>query len=287
MMGDIVWLASFPKSGNTWFRVFVANLLSGSAGPVGINGLNSVPHACGREEFEGAVGVEASDLAADEIEVLRPYLYDHIAEKAEERLFLKIHDAYAHTSEGRPIVSEKATAGAVYILRNPLDVAVSFAHHVGADFDTVISRMADTELALCSSPASLHSQLRQRLSSWSRHVTSWVDAPGLRVHPMRYEDMHGSSLETFAGAARFCGLTENPGRIREALERSSFDELHRQEREHGFRERSPRAECFFRAGKIGSWRDELTQRQVRRVVEDHGEVMLRFGYLDENGEILC
>jgi hypothetical protein len=67
---------------------------------------------------------------------------------------------------------------------------------------------------------------------------------------------------------------------------SSFDVLQRLEEEEGFREKSPSSSPFFRKGRIGSWREELSDKQAQQIVHDHQEVMRRFGYLDEDGKIV-
>jgi hypothetical protein len=120
-MSGIFWLASYPKSGNTWFRVFLTNLLRNSDTPANINELDKSPIASGRAIFDEAMGFEASDLTADEIDQLRPELYIHLAETAEEPLFMKVHDAYTDMAEHTPIIPREATAGAFYFLRNPVE----------------------------------------------------------------------------------------------------------------------------------------------------------------------
>jgi hypothetical protein len=101
---------------------------------------------------------------------------------------------------------------------------------------------------------------------------------------MRYEDMKRLPGETFTAAAAFLGLPHGRERVVDALEKSSFDELQRQEREQGFRERPPSAESFFREGRVGAWRETLQADQVARIVRDHRDVMRRFGYLTEGDE---
>jgi hypothetical protein len=107
-MGKIIWLASYPKSGNTWFRAFLANFLRQSDEPVEINNLGGGPIAGSRKR--------------------------------------------------------------------------------------------------------LNNQLRQRLLTWSGHVSSWVDEPDLRVHVMRYEEMKRNPFETFRAAVRFAGLPDDAAR---------------------------------------------------------------------------
>ena len=285
-MSGIVWLASYPKSGNTWFRVFLANLRRDDATPVDINALDATPMASARFLFDDVVGYEAGDLTPDEVDLRRPRVYEYLAATTAETLFMKIHDAYTLTAAGEPLVSPTATRGALYFLRNPLDVCVSFAYHSACDVEPVIRAMANPAYALAGRSNGLPEQLRQRLLSWSQHVLSWVDGAPFPVLVVRYEDMHMQPLETFTQAAAFAGLPHDPQRIARALRQSTFSELQQQERAHGFREKSPRAASFFRQGTIGSWRTHLIPAQVARLIADHGAVMRRFGYLSAEEHVL-
>ena len=182
-----------------------------------------------------------------------------------------------------PLVSDKATLGAVYIIRNPLDVAISYAHHWQVSVDEAIGRMGDPDAAVCSKAHKLHFQLRQKLLTWSGHVTSWVDAPEIGVHVIRYEDMLGKPLETFSKAAAFCGLEDDPGPVSRAIRLSSFAEVKKQEREKRFQETPIGVSSFFRRGKAGDFKNLLTAEQIGRIIRDHGDVMTRFGYDGESG----
>lgn len=280
----IIWLASYPKSGNTWFRVFYTNLISGQEAPARIDELEPRLMACSRTLFDEYAGVNASNLTFDEIERIRPQVYETLVREEKKIIFMKIHDAYTRTNEGVPLVSQPATRGAIYFIRNPLDVAVSFAHHNACDVQTMIEKMADNQYSFCAWPNRIVSQLRQRLLSWNAHVTSWVDGLGPDLHLMRYEDMVLSPVETFSGAVRFARLTDDPKRIQKALAFSDIGELQRQEKAGGFKEKHSKASSFFRKGTIGAWRDVLTRDQVKRLIDDHRDVMKRFGYLNDNDE---
>ena len=98
---------------------------------------------------------------------------------------------------------------------------------------------------------------------------------------LRYEDMLGSPIETFCEATMFIGLNFSNNKIEKALERSSFDNLQKQEMKDGFHEKNAYANSFLRKGIAGDWRNTLTEKQVKRIVEAHGEVMERFGYLND------
>ena len=285
-MGRIVWLASYPKSGNTWFRIFLANFLRNSDRPLDINDLDHMPNAAGRGLFDENLGVAAADLTRSEIEHLRPLLYEHMAAQCAQPLFLKVHDAFAHNASGQPLFPKQATGGVIYFMRNPLDLAVSFAHHLGADIATTVQRMNNPNLGIALNNKLIIDQLPQVLSSWSGHVCSWLDESGLPVHVMRYEDMVLDPMATFGAAIRYAGLPDDAARLEKALAFSAFDQLQKQEREKGFRERTVFAQAFFRKGKVGDWRNALSPEEAACVVGGHRTVMRRFGYLTETDEIV-
>lgn len=276
----IVWLASYPKSGNTWFRAFLTALLDPEGNIPDINNLSLTTIASSRQFFDKFVGVASSDLTTEEIDYLRPMVYLQNARESEEIIYYKIHDAYIILPDGKPLIPADVTKAVLYFIRNPLDVTVSFAHHLTKDIDKTIRIMNDPEYAFCSRPDRLHNQLRQRLLSWSGHVKSWVDESGLTLLVLRYEDMLTDPSGNFTKAAQFIGLKHSRNQIEEALDKCSFARLQEQEREKGFHEKNARASSFFRKGVSGDWQHVLSQEQVQRIVEAHGEVMEQFGYLN-------
>lgn len=284
-MSGIYWLASYPKSGNTWFRSFLSNLQQDGDAPAHINELATGTIASARDWLDEALGFDSADLSADEIDRLRPAVY-RWGLRDPEVGYHKIHDAYTRTAAGEPLVGREATLGALYIVRNPLDVAPSAANHWHVSMDEAIARMGRHDMALASDGKKLNKQVRQKLLSWSQHVLSWADAPGLNRLVIRYEDMLAAPIATFTQAARFLQLPCDPVRVGKAVRFSDFQVLSRQEAEKGFRERPTEAGRFFRQGRSGGWRSQLTAAQAARIVADHGEVMRRFGYLDAAGQPL-
>ena len=277
MTARTVWVAAYPKSGNTWLRAVCTAWASD--GPIDINALVGAPIASSRSAFDAALGVPSSSLTAAEIELARPLVDDVLAAEATEPHLRKIHDAYFVGPAGEPIVSLAATRAAVYVVRDPREVAVSYAHQANIPFECARRRLNDPDAAICGSRSRLHEQLRQRLGTWSSHVRSWVDATPFPVEVVRYEDFAAAPVAAFGRALRFAGYEGvDDSRIEEAVERAAFDRLRGAERESGFRERPPGAPAFFRRGESGSWREELPYDVAEGIREDHGEVMARFGY---------
>lgn len=280
----IVWLASYPKSGNTWFRVFLANLLLELETPVEVNYL-PFSNANFRFDLDRWAGLKTGNLTSAEIQALRPRIYAVRAERSKETVFLKLHDACTTVASGDLLISEQATQGVLYFVRNPLDVCVSFAHHSSWSIDTAIDIMADPDYHLGPGDRALGPYVKAHLGSWHQHVLGWIEEPRVPVHVVRYEDMHQTPLATFGAAVCFAGLSPSSEQIQEALTRSHFDVLKEQERTSGFLEKAMVSASFFRKGKVGSWRDVLTPQQVERLIQNHGEMMRRLGYLSAHGAL--
>jgi hypothetical protein len=283
-VSGICWLASYPKSGNTWLRAFLTNYRRDGKAPASINDLEGDWTAALRETFDECSGIDSADLTDEQIEYYRPRVYESLAAQSSEALFFKIHDAYTFNSAAYPIFPAQASAGAIYLIRNPLDIAVSLAHHLGKPVEESIRLMNCSDAMLALSDNARH-QLPQKLLSWSGHVCSWVDQLNINLHIVRYEDMSQQPTATFRKILRFAGLEIDDSRVEKALEFSRFDQLQAQEAAYGFSEKSPVAASFFRCGRVGSWRESLTAAQVRQVITEHRAVMQRFGYLEPLDEV--
>lgn len=282
----LYWLASYPKSGNTWMRAFIANLCHSGASPVGINDLSTGEMASCREWIDGALDFDIHELSHDEIDQLRPSAYIWLSQNSPQPEYHKIHDAYTHLPDGNPLFPSEATKGIVYIVRNPLDVAVSFAHHCNCSIDQAIERMGNSEFTFAGGTHKPYRQLRQKLLSWSGHVNGWLNVTDIPCLPVKYEEMKIHPLQTFTQVARFLELNDHPDAICTALSHCDFNNLQAQESEKSFREKPMQASAFFRKGIIGDWKKTLNQRQVNQILSDHGEVMTRLGYLDQQGRIV-
>lgn len=275
---NIIWLASYPKSGNTWFRVFLTNILQKADQPARINQLYPTTIASSRSMFDEVTGLPSSELTAGEIEMLRPAVYRHVCQQAKETVFLKVHDAWTRLPDGSPLFPAEVSRGVVYFVRNPLDVAVSFAHHNNISLPAMVKHMNNADYAFCQRDDRMHNQFTQKLLTWSRHVESWLDTSGMPLHLMRYEDMMAHPEATFGKALDFCGVEYTPEDLQRALHFSRFDELKSQEAETGFAEKSPGAESFFRNGQTGDWQNTLASDQVNDIIAVHGAMMKRLGY---------
>jgi sulfotransferase family protein len=276
-MAGIIWLASYPKSGSTWLRSFLHNFLSDPDRSYDINKLTDLTAGESMTALYRAQDPSLDAHYTDErVRELRPLVHRAIARNSPQGVLVKTHNALV-ADEGHPLISLDLTAGAIYIVRNPLDVAISFSHHNRTTVDNIIEFMNTSSAATKSNEMNVY----ECYDTWSGHVASWTETPSPTLHVLRYEDMLAHPHRTFAAVAKFLGIEAPRQRIEKAIRLSSFQVLKEQERRQGFRERPARMEAFFRAGKAGQWKKELTEEQVAAIVSAHREQMARFGYVPE------
>jgi hypothetical protein len=276
----IVWIASYPKSGNTWARAFLHNLVKIRNGESDEQDINEMARfstwELDKKRYAHFLGFEPDNSThRNEIAATRHAVHRQVADTTEGLIFVKTHNALV-MDRGHATVNFAATSGAVYIVRNPLDVAISYAHHAGAPIDDTIEYMSRKDVETEGSDIAVY----EVHGSWSQHVWSWTRNNNRALHVMRYEDMLAKPEKAFAALARHLLIDFTPQQLRTAVEHSSFARLQTQEKKRGFRERPPNADGnFFREGRAGQWKDVLTPAQIDRIVRTHDEQMRRFGYL--------
>lgn len=274
-MGAIIWLASYPKSGNTWLRAFLYNLLRNPPQPAPINDLDKfcIGESAGAW-YARRAGRSIGGMSMDQVMRLRPQVHQDFTRAFPDSVFVKTHNFLGECCV-IPLHNMDVTAGAVYVVRNPLDVVISMTHHFGVSLDEAIERLGDSR----ASTETTDAHAAEFHSDWSTHVKSWTGAPNPGLHVMRYEDMLERPNHSFRRLTDFLGLNPPNDRLRRAVKFSSFESLQAQERQTPFKERSEFAGAFFRNGKQQQWRNLLSTVQIDKVVNDHWEQMGRFGYL--------
>ena len=256
----IIWLASYPKSGNTWVRGLLANYLQPGGKAVGLNEIGQFTIGDTRQEFfDRAVGRPFQARTVQEWISVRTKALELIAGSRQGHHFVKSHSQLAMV-EGIELIPPQVTAAAIYVMRNPFDLAPSYARHMGVSLDAIIDRITD-DMGTHGTPTGI----MEITGRWDSHVQHWTGSRGLPMHVMRYEDMIAHDRLAFQKLIEFLGVPYDKARLKRALSACSFRMLQAQERDQGFNERPPHMDAFFSTGRSGAWRHELNPAQVRRI----------------------
>lgn len=285
MSAKIHWLASYPKSGNTWLRLVLSHLMREEDEATTLNDIAGGSIATDRLWMDTALGFPSSELLPEEVLEMRPAVYRWSASRADKPQLHKIHDACRRTPSGDWLASPEASGPGVYVVRNPLDVALSFASHLGWSVDRAIGAMEPPGMEMGRNPqGGITVHLPHVLLGWSDHVASWIDNPAFDMLLVRYEDMLAEPERWFGTVAAHLGIGASEAGLERAIEQTRFDRLRQQEEQEAFKEKPLAAERFFRKGIAGDWQESLDQGQIDRIIAGHRPMMERLGYCDAAGK---
>jgi len=289
------YLASYPKSGNTWCRVFITELRR-------LAGLDSADATASAQQEEQALrlnrdlatgsfvssrhwlddqlGIDSSDLCWAELDKVRGRVGHQRALYAECLRYHKVHDAFTSPdSAGRPVVPTEGCRGAVVMIRHPADVAVSLSHFFSWELERCVAFLLNEEAALCRSSTRGGHQVRQFMGTWANHVNSWVDQQQIPVLLLRYEDLLAQPELHFGFLAGFLDLPTEPELIRQTVANTRFEKLRaKEEEEGGFHERPDGCERFFRSGRSGEGQEQLNADQLAQLEDAFSSTFQQFGY---------
>ena len=274
----IRWIVSYPKSGNTWVRLF---LMAYADPPAFDLNARSGDHTqdTNPDIYEEVAKVELQCLNDAEARLLRGAVLVRLSRAARANgggpAYLKSHSANV-TVNGLAWIPPDFTDRSLYILRDPRDVAVSLADHLAVSVDDAIVVMGDKQRKLDRGFGGVHVPLM----SWSMHIQSWTRALPYGQFSLRYEDLLAEPGRWFQTALNFFEIPFDRARFNEALALTSFDRLRAAEDKDGYDAKSEKQSRFFRSGKAGAWRDVLSADQAARIKADHGAVMRECRYLE-------
>jgi aryl sulfotransferase len=279
MTGNLILIASYPKSGNTWVRLFFENLVRGEQVPVSINDIRNGLYGFERRRvFDSIAPVSAADLSADEIENLLPDVYAELAAEAADPVFLKVHDSARQTPDGRWPFPPAHVRAVLYLARHPFDVAVSWAHHRGIPIASAVNELCNENHMIAEAGDGLPLPMTEMPGSWSTNVTSWLGETPYPLTLTRYEDLCANPLAGFARLAKAAGITVADAAFQRAVDASRFDRLRNEENARGFRERPASSPSFFRSGRPHSWAGTLNDELRNRLSMCCGQAMSQLGY---------
>ena len=270
----LIWLASYPKSGNTWVRAFLANYLLESDGPAGFEAIERISSGdVSGPSYAELSGCHPARMPPGAYPKVRYQHLSRIAHSGAPVNFVKTHSSCGRIGQ-HWLIPADLTRQAIYVVRHPLDMLVSYADHWGITLKAAAFQIGADKNMIAPNDRTA----AQFLGSWSNHVKGWTQTRDFPVLTLRYEDMLEDPEKAFTRVLHHIGAPVEQPTLLEAIENTSFEKLANLEAEQGFAERGPQQERFFRKGTAGQWKDQVPQDIVEQVVKDHGSVMRKLRY---------
>lgn len=189
MGNNIILLTSCHKSGLSWFRGFLTALQN--------DGIFS-----DKGYVENILDLSVDVLSSRELINYRKLAFIYIAKESAKSSFVKIQDSYTYSRwDGLPLIPSFGSRLALYFIRNPLDVVLSLANHIGLNIEETIYKYMNCEESVFVKKSKIKQQYYQLLGTWAIHTSSGIDQKNISVHVIRYEDLEEDPFATFKEAA--------------------------------------------------------------------------------------
>jgi len=283
----IIWLPSYPKSGNTFLRSLLTAYLFTKDGKFNFDVLKNINQFPNNITFE-KLGIDISN----EKEVIKNYI--KVQEETNKRdgqgiRFLKTHSTLQDI-DGHKFTNLNNCLGAIYIVRDPRDIAKSYSNHYQTSLDDAINEMKNFKISGgIKNSKDRKSETIVHIGSWSSHYASWKEFDKVdRYLLIKYEDLVEETEKTFLKVLTFiCKITKkkldlDKNKLKNVLNTTTFSNLQNLEKKNGFGEASNlngKKITFFKYGAKNNWKNFLTSENKKTIEDLFKEEMKELGYL--------
>ena len=271
----IIWLSSYPKSGNTYVRAFLSAYYFSENGQFDFSQISNIeqfPHEKFFKKKVNNISEASKEWMPNQKEI----------NKDKKIRFFKTH-SFLGSYQGNEFTTQETTLGAVYIVRDPRNVLTSLKNHYSFDDDKALKMITDKTRSLMSNNGS-HASLTY-LSSWAENYLSWFRNNRFRRLFVKYEDLITNKYETFRDIIVFTNTLMNrvegvdKSKLQKAIETTNFDILKNKEVSESFKEsknsfrnwrnfHKENKNLFFNLGPENKW-EKILDKKTKEVIENN------------------
>ena len=275
----IIWLASYPKSGNTWVRGFIISLLYTTDGTSNLEDFKKINQYPLKSHFE--------NLTSNFNDITKFKKYYHksqdIINLDNKIKILKTHNALLNV-DGDNFSSTKNTLGVIHIVRDPRTVVTSLKHHYSVpDFEKAKEFLFDEKRIVFGNFDKKDYPLPTLLASWKTHYLSWKQVK-LNYLLIKYENLLNNPIQEFSKISNYFSKLLNKKfsekKIENSIKSNSFNNLKKMEELKGFGEFiTNNNKKFFNLGPKNNWKTLLEKHTADEIKAKFNHEMKELGYL--------
>ena len=278
----IIWLASYPKSGNTLLRSILSAYFYSGEGDFKFDNLYKISQFPAIPHFM-RLGINLDD----EKQIFENFInaQNLINEESKKAKFFKTHSKLCKMY-GSDFTNLNNTLGAIYIIRDPRNVVTSFAHHYNLTIDQATEALLDEKRFMLKTDKTAS----VLLGSWSTNYESWKELESKKKYLLiKYEDLVNKKKTTLLKIFKFfesLGMQFNLDMVKlnKAIKSTDFDKMKNLEKKETFYEsvideNTGKRKPFFNLGPSNDWRKILDDKNRERIEKNFEKEMLELGYL--------
>ena len=277
----IIWLASYPKSGNTFLRSLLASYFYSENGDFEFEQLKKIEQFPVNENFE-KIGININD----KFEVAKNYIKaQEEINKTKKLSFWKTHSSFCKLYNKYNFSDLKNSLGVIYIVRDPRNVVSSFARHNSKSINETVELLTNN-----LATGNEKNEVEVYLGSWNFNYNSWkVFKNSNRYLLIRYEDLVNDTENVYIKILRFINdLSKlkspiNINKIRKVVKSTTFSRMKKLEEEQGFEESKlndlGKTVKFFNLGPKNNWKNLLSSEIKNKIENKFKKEMIELEYL--------
>ena len=279
----IIWIASYPKSGNTWLRALMSSYYYTNDGNFKFDLLENIDSFPSEKYFKNY-----PDKFLNPEDTSKYWIAEQTKiNKKNKMTFLKTHMAICKVSDNSFTNEQNSLAG-IYIIRDPRNVITSLSNHYQLSLDKAYEFMKNEKQAIYVKKTDIYLCF-QLLWSWSTNIKSWIENKRFPVLVIKYEDLMDQTFVTFKNVIDFINnitqnkVSFNKERAKNSIKNTSFRNLQKLEKEHGFAEAlkekgSEKKIKFFNLGQENNYKKLLPADLINEMNKYFKKELIQFNY---------
>ena len=283
-----VWLASYPKSGNTLVRSMLAAYFFSKDGVYNFDLLKNIKQFPNITLFEN-LGIDIRN----EKEVIKNYIkVQESFNKKKSIQFCKTHSYLFNFYNKYPFTNLDNTLGVIYIVRDPRNVITSLTHHYDLTYEEAYSHMVDENSSLLETSHELDHSNFTFLNSWSNHYKSWKNNKKFKTLFIKYEDLEKDKENVFEKVVTFINNLNgkdtnlNEKKFLNSIKSTNFSNLKNKELNEGFDEKVSSKKTgkvinFFNLGFNNRWQKLLPSDIKEKISKEFEKELKELNYFYE------
>ena len=282
----IFWIASYPKSGNTWLRTLISAYYYSKDGIFNQSILKNIGQFPEKRHF-----VDFNYDPGNVTDTAKFWIKSQEKINKDKKIrFFKTHNTFGKVNDC-DFTNKDNSAGCIYIVRDPRNVITSLENHYEMDHEKSLKWMTNSKnyiYDMRNIKKDGYSDF-QFISSWSMNYKSWNIQKKIPIKIIKYEDLLKETFVVFKDIVEFINKTLdikeiiNKDKIKNSVNSTYFDKLQKEEKESGFVEAVPSKKNgekipFFNLGPDNDWKKILDVDQQTRLTDVFKEDLIKLGY---------